>query len=55
MRQLGKMLESVSEEEVAETVKILAKKKLSQPKKVLGPAAAVNAAAPVTATSAPPA
>ncbi len=49
MRELDEMLGGVTEEEVAETVKILSKKKLSQPKKVLGPAAAVAAAPAVVA------
>jgi heterodisulfide reductase subunit A len=50
MRQVDEMLQSVTEQEVAETVKILAKKKLSQPKKVLGPAAAAGSAGSAGAT-----
>ncbi|MCP4204490.1 MAG: hydrogenase iron-sulfur subunit, partial [bacterium] len=52
MRELDEMLQSVTEEEVAETVKILAKKKLSKPKKVLGPAAVVSAAPPPSSAGA---
>ena len=54
MRQVDEMLKSVTEEEVAETVKILAKKNLSEAKKVLGPAAATaSAGAASTAATLP--